>query len=431
MFTIWLAIMWTMQILHTRLFHLDARRSTCWTFTSRPSEQHGAWWKDRWWWFMYRLGIYHAIQFLQLMLTMIRSILAIRSYPIWIFRQLTQGVWRWIWCNDDSQSWYIARYVRGAYREQNRTFWLDPQTKLQVAALLYILFIIICLEIFGRMGTEAGTRLHHFRQGRHHRSLLLYNLLIGHLQDIMHRLLRAHYNMGLSGPKSGCSGTRTSNDYTHSAAEVRVWLYASSQGPGSSIQALHDRMSGKLCVNLSLWFQEYCSKCKAMLQTGQRWAENWHDQAFHTSATVTQPGPAVLYATFHIGKELGKMMRMWIALHVMLLCMVQTVQAGTTQQGQVHYTGNTVSLDRNCINYMPHQSKPDRPKFQKRALRKAILQAQREPSGQTTYKGRLHTHGELQQSRSCQKQLRRIVRQPRQPKSQYGTIPHTTIRSNV
>ena len=82
----------------------------------------------------------------------------------------------------------------------------------------------------------------------------------------------AQNNQGLSGPKSGCSDIHYNVDIYSFAAEVRVWLYASSQRPGFSILQLHGNRSGKPCVPMSPRFQEDSSIDMSISQTEQRTA---------------------------------------------------------------------------------------------------------------------------------------------------------------
>ena len=266
------------------------------------------------------------------------------------------------------------------------------------------------------------------------------------------RLTSALYNMGLSGPKSGCSGIATSINHKTTAAEVRVWLCASGQEPGVSIQSTHDHMSGKLCVNLSQWFREYYTLSEAMLQTGQR---SFFRRRHQASADFTPKQPTrqsgleepcqmrrdtktrraknchqASFAMSSVHRVLIRLMRMWMVLHMVLFHILTTVQAGRSSPmwgSEPHQETDAKPLPQLRPPTLPAEARQKKPKFQKRALGKAINQALREPSGHTAYRGRPCTHTELQQSRPRQRQLRWVVRQYRQPKSQTAQPRETVL----
>ena len=253
-FILALASVRAMQSLQIRRYHSDRRSSTCWTSRWYSSGKHGAWWTSIWWLHTYLFGIHHKAQCLMMAVSMLNSGLDSRSRTGWVLTQLFQGAWRWIWCNDGSQTWYVARYIQGAHKEQGRIYRRDSQ--IQLIALIYVLFIIVSVEII-LVNSMAVSEWHYrVRRGQHARISAVYKYLIMFLQHIQCSVKGALYNMGLSGPKSGRSENNAVTSSTTYAAEVRVWLYASSQEPGMSIQSLHDHMSGKLRVVLSHRFQE-------------------------------------------------------------------------------------------------------------------------------------------------------------------------------
>ena len=280
--------------------------------------------------------------------------------------------------------------------------------------------------------------------GRGHGDRLFSSQLAGSLRIVYYGMRRALYNMGLSGPKSGCSGTTSLVQFKSTAAEVRVWPCASGQEPGVSIRPMHDNMSGKPRVTLSHWFQEYCSFGRAILRTGQRliirrWQpvsskhavqlsvrrvhkEKQSRPKRHASSQTARTWSAQVW-TFMLAViyVMGRAMRMWLTLYMLLFHVVNTANAGASPA----ITGREINT--HILVQPPHpphlpqsadKARSAKPTFQKRALGRAINHAFRDPSGHTTYRGRRCTHTELQQSRPHPKQLRSIVRQHRQPKPQ-------------
>ena len=189
--------------------------------------------------------------------------------------------------------------------------------------------------------------------GRGHGARLFSSQLAGSLRVVYYGMRSAFYNMGLSGPKSGCSGTTSLVQPKSTAAEVRVWPCASGQEPGVSIQSMHDNMSGKPRVTLSHWFQEYCSFGRAILRTGQRLIiRRWHQVSTkhavqlsvhrvhkekqsrpkrHASSKTTRTWSAQVW-TFMLAViyVMGRAMRMWLTLYMLLFHVVNTANAGAS-----------------------------------------------------------------------------------------------------
>ena len=207
---------------------------------------------------------------------------------------------------------------------------------------------------------------------------------------------------------------------------------------------MHDNMSGKPCVNLSHWFQEYCSFSRATLRTGQRLIIRWWNQASKIHAvqlSVRQPNKekqcrpqqkvsSKMARTWYdqvwifmlaVSRGMTRVMRMWLMLRMLLFHVLNTANAGASPAITGRDTDPHIAVQPPRPSHLltsAAEARSAKPTFQKRALGKAINHAFRDPSGHTTYRGRRYTHTELQQSRPHQKQLRKMVRQHRQPKPQ-------------
>ena len=308
------------------------------------------------------------------------------------------------------------------------------------------------IPIMDRSGVPSGRHLvFGLLLERSHGGRLFSSQPAGSLRVVYYGMRSALYNMGLSGPKSGCSGTTSLVQLKSTAAEVRVWPCASGQEPGVSIRSMHDNMSGKPRITLSHWFQEYCSFGRAILRMGQRltirrWQSAFTKQAVqpsvrrahqekqsqpkrHASSPKARTWTAQVW-TFMLAIicAIGRAMRMWLALCMLLFHVVNPANAGASPANagaSPAITGR--EMNTHVLVQPPHpphlpqlaeKARSAKPTFQKRALGRAINHAFRDPSGHTTYRGRRCTHTELQQSRPHPQQLRKIVRQHRQPKPQ-------------
>ena len=151
-------------------------------------------------------------------------------------------------------------------------------------------------------------------------------------------------------------------------------------------------------------------------------------------------GPAVLSLiqfTKVVAKIIDKVLHTWCA--VCLILGSHLHHAHATFQHAYHTDARSTDFLQNAppgAPAIPHsKSKHNRPTYQKRSLGKAIRRAHNSASGQTEYRGSIHTADDLQCSRPRQQQLRRATRQHRQIRSMrniaVGVISFNTVTWNA